>query len=340
VTTQRSTSDLARVTVVAGGPEAGLLASRLATGLTTGAVPERIGVIAEIPSPEPVAHRAGDGEITWITVAAVEGERTQGCACCRSRLDVVSSIRLLLERPRPVDRIIVLVGPERDVSTVNQTMLSDPDLQRLVELDGVVTTVDAVAMATRLAVELPVAGLVELQRLAVADRIMVSRAAEITDAALGRVMRSIRTVNRMGIIAAPALVPVDIGTLVDLHAWHGAPMVGPANASEPLRVEHDDDVPITVQCEVQGLLDPDAIDEWFDHLIAEYGPRLLRLQGAVAVRGEEHRVCCQGVRSFASSHSESEHLPQDRSAHSLVVVVGHRLDEASIRSSFLAALAD
>jgi hypothetical protein len=46
------------------------------------------------------------------------------------------------------------------------------------------------------------------------------------------------------------------------------------------------------------------------------------------------------VRSFASSHSESEHLPQDRSAHSLVVVVGHRLDEASIRSSFLAALAD
>lgn len=326
-----------RVTVVAGGPEATLLASRLATGLATGAMPEHVGVIAEVPSPEPDASVTS---VTWITVSAIEGERTEGCPCCRCRLDVVSSIRLLLERPRPVERIIVVVDPGRDVSTVNQTILSDPDLQRLVELDAVISSIDAVAMATRLALDLPVAGSLELQRLAVADRILVSRAGELTDEALGRVMRSVRTLNRFGIIAAPSLVPIDMGTLVDLHAWHGVPMVGPANASEPLYVEEDDDVPITVRCEVDGLLDPAAIDEWFDRLIAQYGAGLLRLQGAVAVVGEEHRVCCQGVRSYASSHSEIEHLPQDRSAHSLVVVVGYRLDEPSLRSSFMAALAE
>ena len=329
-----STNALVRVTVVAGGPEATLLASRLAAGLATGSRPERVGVIAEVPSPEP------DSSVTWIKVASIEGERTEGCPCCRCRLDVVSSIRLLVERPRPVERIIVLVDPGRDVSTVNQTILSDPDLQRLVELDAVLSSIDAVAMATRLALDLPMAGSLELQRLAVADRILVSRAGELSDEALGRVMRSVRTVNRFGIIAAPALLPIDVGTLVDLHAWHGVPMVGPANASEPLCVEEDDDVPMTVRCELEGLLDPAAIDEWFDRLIAQYGARLLRLQGAVAVVGEEHRVCCQGVRSYASSHSELEHLPQDRSAHSLVVVVGYRLDEASLRSSFLSARAE
>jgi G3E family GTPase len=330
----RSTGAAVRVTVVAGGPEATLLAARLANGLTTSSIPERIGVVAEVPSPEP------EPSVSWLTVAAVEGERTEGCPCCRSRLDVVEAVRLLLERPRPVDRIIVLVDPARDVSTVNQTILSDPDLQRLVELDAVISSVDAVAMSTRLALELPVAGALELQRLAVADRILVSRADELTNDALGRVMRSVRTVNRFGIIAAPALVPIDMGTLVDLHAWHGVPMIGPANAHEPLLVGPDDDVPMTVRCEVEGLLDPDAIDAWFDRLIGQYGVRLLRLQGAVAVVGEQHRVCCQGVRSYASSHSEVEHLPRERSAHSLVAVVGYGLDAPSLRSSFLAALAD
>lgn len=327
-------SDLVRVTVVAGGPESVLVAARIATGLSTGSTPERVGVIAEVGSPEP------DESVSWITVAALEGERTEGCPCCRSRLDVMSSVRLLLERPRPVGRIIVLIESSRDLSTVTQTILSDPDLQRLVELDAVIVTVDAVSLATRIAVEIPFASALELQRLAVADRILVSRADELTDDALGRVMRSIRTVNRFGTIAAPAILPLDIGALVDLHAWHGAPMIGPANASEPLLVAPDDELPMTIRCEVEGSLDPNAIDEWFDCLIAQHGVRLLRLQGAVVVVGEDHRVCCHGVRSYASSHSEAEHLPEHRSTQSLVVVVGYQLDAHSLRASFLAALRD
>lgn len=327
-------SHVVRVTIVAGGPESTLLAARLATGLAACSVPELVGVIAEVGSPKP------DASVPWITISAAEDEQTEGCPCCGIRRDIVSSTRLLLERPCPVDRIIVLVDPGRDVSLVTQTVLSDPDLQRLVELDGVIVTVDAVALATRLAVEMPFAGAFELHRLAVADRIIVSGADELTDDALGRVMRSVRTINRFGIIAAPALMPLDIGALVDLHAWHGAPMVGPANASEPLLVSPQDDIPMTVRCEVEGLLDPNAIGEWFDCLITKYGTRLLRLQGAVAVVGENHRVCCHGVRSYASRHSEVEHLPPHRSAHSLVVVVGYQLDAQSLRSSFLAALAD
>jgi len=322
-----------RVSVVAGGPEAALMAARLAQGLASGARPERVGVIAEVPSPEP------DPAVSWIAIAAIEGERTEGCGCCRSRLDLVSSIRLLVERPRPVERIIVVVDPARDISTVTQTVLSDPDLQRLVELDGVIVTVDAVAAATRLAVEAPFAGALELQRLSIADRIVVSRADDVTDDALGRLLRSVRTVNRFGFIAVPAITPVDMGLLVDLHAWHGAPLVGPNNAAEPIVLAPGDVLPMTVRCEVDGVLDPDAMDEWFDRLLAEHGIRLLRLQGAVSVAGQPHRVCCHGVRSFASSHSEIEHLPEHRSNHSLVVVVGYHLDAESLRSTFVAALA-
>lgn len=315
------------VSVIAGGPEAALLAARLGGGLVTATQPERVAVVAETEPPEDV------GDLVWLTIDAIEGERTEGCSCCRARLDLVRALRLLLERPRPAERVLVLVDPARDTATVTQTLLAEPELQRLVDLDGVIATVDATALATRLAVGLPFGDELELQRLAVADRILVSRAIDITDEALGRVMRSLRTVNRLGYLAAPSLTPLDMAVLVDLRAWHGAPVLGSSRLQEPM-VAADGHLPVTVHCELDGLLDPEAVDEWFDRVIAQHGPRLLRLQGAVAVRGHEHRVCCRGVRSFAISHSEDEHPADQRSERSVVALVGYGLDADTLRDEF------
>jgi G3E family GTPase len=315
------------VTVVAGGNEAALLAARLGGGLVNGALPERVAVIAESPAPEDV------GDLHWLTIDALEGERTEGCPCCRSRLDLVRALRLLVERPRPVDRAIVLVDPTRDTSTVTQTLLAEPEMQRLVDLDGVIATVDARAMATRLAVGMPFGDQLDFQRLAVADRVIISRAIDITDDALGRLLRTLRTVNRIGFIAVPSITPLDMGMLVDLRAWHGAPTLAAASLVEPM-VAGDTQVPTTVHCEVDGTLDPDAIDEWFDRVIAQHGARLLRLQGAVSVAGQEQRVCCRGVRSFAISHSEDDHAIDRRSDRSVVALVGYGLDAETLRDEF------
>jgi G3E family GTPase len=324
---RRTSTRRTPVTVVAGGAEAALLAARLGGGLVTGTLPERVAVIAEGPAPEDV------GDLDWITVDALEGERTEGCPCCRSRLDLVRTLRQLVERPRPVDRAIVLVDAARDTSTVTQTLLAEPEMQRLVDLDGVVATVDARAMSTRLAVGMPFGDELEFQRLAVADRVIVSRAIDVTDDALGRLMRSLRTVNRLGFIAAPSITPLDMGMLVDLRAWHGAPTLAVATMTEPM-VAGDGHLPVTVHCEVEGTLDPEAIDEWFDRVIAQHGARLLRLQGAVAVHGQEQRVCCRGVRSFAISHSEDEHPAGGRSERSVVALVGYGLDADTLRDEF------
>jgi G3E family GTPase len=320
------------VTVVAGGVEAALLAARLGCGLMDATHPERVAVIAEAPPPEDV------GGLDWLTIDAIEGERTAGCVCCRSRLDLVRALRLLVERPQPVDRAIVLVDPVRDASTVTQTLLAEPEMQRLVDLDAVLATVDARIMATRLALDLPFGGALELQRLAVADRVIVSRASDATGDALARLMRSLRTVNRLGFIAAPSITPLDMGRLVDLRAWHGAPTLATTALREPL-IADDGNVPVTVHCEVDGALDAAAVDEWFDRVIAQHGSRLLRLQGAVSVLGQEHRTCCRGVRSFAISHSEVEHPAGRRSARSVVALVGYGLDADTLRDDFAATRA-
>ncbi len=316
------------VTVVAGGDEAALLAVRLGAGLAAADPGERVAVIAESAAPEPATG------VDWLVVGAVEGDRTEGCPCCRSRLDLVQAIRLVLERPRPAQRVIVVVDPARDLSTVTQTILSEPDLQRLVDLDSVIATVDAVSLGTRLALDLPFDDALGLQRLAVADRVLVARAIDLTDDALGRVLRAVRTVNRFGYVAVPSVSPIDMSALVDLRAWHGAPQLAAARLEEPFVVADGADLPVTVHCEVDGLLDPDAVETWFDQVIAAHGPRLLRLQGAVAVTGQEHRVCCRGVRSYATSHSEQEHPPGDRSLRSVVAIVGYGLDADALRHEF------
>jgi G3E family GTPase len=277
--------------------------------------------------------------VTWLTCTAIEGERTEGCPCCRCRLDLVAAIRLLVERPLGAQRILIVVDAGRDISTVNQTILSDPDLQRLVELDGVIATIDSVAASTRLAMGLPFADEPELQRIAVADRIVIARAIAVTDESLGAVMRAARTINRFGLITAPTVLPVDVESLVDIRAWHGAPTIAPDVLSEQVIVAADGELPMTVSCEVDGELDPEAIEEWFDQVIGQYGAQLLRLQGAVSVAGDELRVCCRGVRSYASSHSEADHVAGHRSAHNLVALVGYRLDAEALRSTFLATVA-
>jgi len=328
-----SGSKLVPVTVIAGGDEAPTLAVRMSTALRQTRPEERLLVIAESAPPEPVP--AG----MWLTMEAVEGERSPGCPCCRGRLDVVAALRLAIERPTPVERILLVLGAERDLMPLTQTLLCDPDLRRLAELDGVVTSVDAVSMATRLAMDLPTADRRTMERVAVADSIVIARATDVTPEVLHRVARTLRTLNRFGYVAAPAVEPLDVGTLIDLRAWHGAPHLGPALMNEPIIVEDDDDLAVTVMCEVEGELDPTAVDEWFDRLISQYASRLLRVQGAVTVQGEEHRVCCRGVGSFAVSHSEDEHPADQRSHTSVVAVVGFGLDADAVRQEFEATRA-
>ena len=270
----------------------------------------------------------------WLTMSAVEGWRSAGCDCCRVRLDVVEGLYLLASRRSPPERVIVVLGPDDDISVATQTLLSDPDMQRLFELDGVITTVDAVALSTRLGLDLPLASTNELERLAVADRILVVRGDEVTDDSLYRVLSTLRTVGQFGLCGVPSVLPIRIEKLVDLHAWHGFPSARLTTMTQPIVLECDVELPTTVTCAVEGTLDPDAVEAWLDEVVAVHAKHILRLQGAVSVFGQDCRVCFHGVRSYASSHSEVEHHIDRRSTKSLIAVVGYGLDVEAIQRGF------
>lgn len=297
------------VTVVAGGPEAAAVVSALAA---------RPGVAAIAPS----GMLAGRGRRPTVaaTVADV-AERRPGCACCRVRLDLVDGLVRLVRRRIPLEAVVVGVGAHDDPATAIRTILSDPDLSRLVHLDSLLVTIDAVSLATRLATGLPFGDQLLLDRLAMADRVLVAGSGRLTAEAVERLGAVLRSLARFG----PVQEMTEATIVRGLAAWHGCPNVEPAVDAPPFD-SGGAVVPETVVLEQAGALDPDGVDEWLHGLLARHGRSTLRVQGVLAVAGMPWRVCCHAVRSFTASHPEQEHPTNRRCDRSFVAVAGFGLD--------------
>lgn len=310
----------AALPAVVGGIEA--LAGRLVVAPAS--------VLSALPGP----NRGGR-----VTIAADIAPRAPGCPCCEVRLDVVDALARVARRRRPPAGLVLAVPGTEDVVTVVRTVLSDPELARLVALDGVVAAVDAPAAATRLAIGAPIGDQALVHRVAIADRIVPVGARGLTRTARADVVLALDRIAAF----APRPEPFEGAAarrLLDLRAWHGVPELhsGMARTTATAEVPGGDvELPSVVVLHQQGMLDPDAIDAWLGDIVAGHARRLLRLQGVLAVAGAPGRVCCHAVRSHASSHPEPPSVtnPRDRTT---IVVCGMGLDAHELLTGLHAAL--
>lgn len=263
--------------------------------------------------------------------------RSPGCACCAIREDLVASVVRAVRRRKPPERLVVVVDPTTaDLLTVIATLLSSFEISRRCSLDSVVVHLDAIEMATRLAIGDRVIGPELEPAVAVADLIVIDGLDRVTQAARDAVSTALG--GRAG-FAQLVLDPSDARLHRRLDAWHGAPTATATSTTTTtsLGTQHDD-APSTVVLSVETPLDPEAIDEWLDLLVARHATRLFRMQGALSVVGNHDRVCCFGVRSFAVSHSESEHALR-HSTESVLAVCGVGLDAEELAAGFAATVA-
>ena len=217
-----------------------------------------------------------------------------GCVCCQVRADLAEAL-LRLERGvaraeiPAFERIVVETSGLAEPGPILQLVAESPALAGRYRLDALVTVVDAVLGGAALAEEGTA-----FRQVLLADRIVVSKSEGLPEPAL----RALEM--RLGEINAHA---------ERVHAARGeahAEWFAPASLAFPrsvpadaLRAAHDEAITsFVLRWDAPQPLA--AIGSWLQALADNYGARLLRVKGIVAVEEDPHAVAVHAIQHLVA----------------------------------------
>ncbi|AEQ08889.1 cobalamin biosynthesis protein CobW [Brucella melitensis] len=275
-------------------------------------------------------------------------ELNNGCICCTVADDFIPTMTKLLDREDRPDHIVIetsgLALPQPLVAAFNW-----PEIKTQVTVDGVVTVIDAAAVAEgrfaddhdkvdaqraadeSLDHESPLEELFEDQ-IHAADLIVLNKADLIDAAKLDSVKadvaeRSSRRVNMVpasfGKLGADVLLGLGVGTeddIVNRRSHH--------EAHHGDGHEHDHDEFESFVVEAGSVADPKAFAEKLKAVIAEHD--ILRLKGFVDVPGKPMRLVVQAVGPRIEHYFDRPWGKDETRSTRLGVIGLHDIDEAAI----------
>ncbi|WP_141222346.1 cobalamin biosynthesis protein CobW [Brucella melitensis] len=275
-------------------------------------------------------------------------ELNNGCICRTVADDFIPTMTKLLDREDRPDHIVIetsgLALPQPLVAAFNW-----PEIKTQVTVDGVVTVIDAAAVAEgrfaddhdkvdaqraadeSLDHESPLEELFEDQ-IHAADLIVLNKADLIDAAKLDSVKadvaeRSSRRVNMVpasfGKLGADVLLGLGVGTeddIVNRRSHH--------EAHHGDGHEHDHDEFESFVVEAGSVADPKAFAEKLKAVIAEHD--ILRLKGFVDVPGKPMRLVVQAVGPRIEHYFDRPWGKDETRSTRLVVIGLHDIDEAAI----------
>ncbi len=274
-------------------------------------------------------------------------ELANGCLCCTVADDFIPTMEALLDRPEPPDHIVIetsgLALPKPLVKAFNW-----PEIRTRVTVDGVITLIDAPAVAAGRFAADPAA--VEAQRradgnldhdnpleelfeeqLGSADLVVVNKTDLLDEAALarvsGEVARHLRPLvkqlrARHGAIDASVLLGLGAAAEDDLDSR-------PSHHDDGGEHDHDDFTSFAIEL---GAFDrPETLLARLEPVIAAHD--ILRVKGFAAVSGKAMRLVVQGVGGRIQHYYDRDWRPGETRATRLVVIGTAGLDEAAVRGA-------
>lgn len=279
-------------------------------------------------------------------------ELTNGCICCTVADDFIPTMNALLERPEAPDHIVIetsgLALPQPLVQAFNW-----PGITERVTVDGVVTVVDAAAVAAgrfasdpdavdaqrradpSLDHESPLEELFEDQ-LRAADLVVLNKVEGLAEGGLAAVEHAVEHSSTARRVVSPqGKLPIDV--LLGLGAATET-LIATRKSHHEMEhedgEEHDHDDFASFVVETGPVTDPAPVLAAVADVVARHD--ILRLKGFLDVENKPMRLVVQGVgRRFTSGF---DRLWQPGERASRFVVIGQSgLDEAAIRAEIQAA---
>ena len=283
-------------------------------------------------------------------------ELTNGCICCTVADDFVPTMRKLLERDRKVDHIVIetsgLALPQPLVAAFNW-----PEIRERVTVDGVVTVVDAHAVAAgrfaddedKVAVQRsqdesldhdnPLEELFEDQLIS-ADMIVLNKSDLVDGAALDKiekdvadhVARAVKLVRASkGSLPADVLLGLDSATETEIAKRKSHHELEHENGED-----HDHDEFESFVFAGGSVASAHPLGAKLGAIIEKYD--ILRLKGFVDVAGKPMRLLVQAVGNRIEHYFDREWRDGEKRGSQLVVIGLAGLDRAAIERELAEAL--
>jgi G3E family GTPase len=275
-----------------------------------------------------------DGELIVADEDALV-EIRNGCVCCTVRTDLVAGVKVLLARDDiKLDRLIVETSGLADPAPVLQTFLADAELLTRVELESVVTLVDAANRQRQLDDDMA------HEQIVFADLIVLNKVDLLNTDALDLLEWDLRAINPAATIIRTNHSEVAVDTLLGVPRFSLPHVL----AIEPgiLEGEHDHehDTSIT-SCAVETShpLDPDRFHRWVNQLVQRKGQHIMRMKGVLNFQGEARQFYFHSVHMLLDA-KPGKRWPSAETRQSRFVFIGRHLDSAVLQRGFLDCVHD
>lgn len=270
-----------------------------------------------------------DGDLIVADEDAVM-EIRNGCVCCTVRTDLVLGVKTLLARSeKPLTRLIVETSGMADPAPVLQTFLADADLLMRVDLESVVTVVDAFHVAGQLADE------IVQEQIAFADVVVLNKIALLSPEERLAPRQAIRKLN-------PDVLVIETNqAVVAPELVFGVQRFSLSNllSMEPgiLQDEHDHEHDVSVSsCSVTTpqAIDPVRFNTWINRLVQKDGVNLMRMKGILHFADEARQFYFHSVHMLLNARPGRRWGAGDR-RESKFVFIGRDLDPEALSAGFL-----
>ncbi len=298
-----------------------------------------------------------------------------GCLCCSIRGDLVATMADLAKRRAngliAFERVVIETTGLADPAPIQHTLMLDRALTTQFLLDGIVTLACAATGMTTLDRQFEA-----VSQIAVADRIVVSKADLVTATALAAFEARLRSLNPTARIlhgdrgCVPAQDLFDIGALradtpvAQALDWTGVAVSKPLNISAlpdtmsglfaPQRggfaalhglsqasvhpaTSHDARI-TSLSAVIEHPVRADAFGLWLDTLMSFHGPDILRFKAIIHTTDDPHPFAIHGVQHIFHPPVPLPHWPAgDRTSRFVVIGRDLRRDMLEDSLAFLRA---
>jgi G3E family GTPase len=258
-------------------------------------------------------------------------EMTNGCICCVGsvRTDLIRILGQLMARREKFDHILVETSGLADPNPVAATFFIDDDIARQVNLDGIVTLVDARHIGGHL--DDPNLDGIDNQavdQILAADRIIINKIDLVGEGDIAALETRMRGLNATASIIRSSYAKVDLEKILGIGAFDlSRTMASDDHFLDDHDHQHDPSL-ASVSFTFDAAFDRERLEGWIKALLDRSGDDIFR--GIFAVAGDPRRQVLQGVHRLFELRPANP-WGTDR-PNSRLVFIGRKLDRAALEA--------